>query len=98
MNICQTEMQHWCLNNMFDCDCCGCCCRNLNKSELYRELDRGDGICKYLSGNLCSIYDKRPLFCRVDECFEKFFKNEMTLQEYYELNEKVCKKLRELEE
>jgi len=59
---------------MFACDCCGCCCRNLKKSELYADLDRGDGACKYLVGNLCSIYEKRPLFCRVDECYELFLK------------------------
>lgn len=51
---------------MFKCDCCGACCRHLNLSALYAELDRGDGTCKYLSGNLCSIYEKRPLLCRVD--------------------------------
>ena len=43
---------------MFKCDCCGCCCRNLQLSDLYSELDRGDGTCKYLVGNLCSIYEK----------------------------------------
>ncbi len=37
---------------MFSCDCCGCCCRNLKKSELYAQLDRGDGTCIYLKENL----------------------------------------------
>ena len=83
---------------MFNCDCCGCCCRNLDKSELYADLDRGDGTCKYLAGNLCSIYDRRPLFCRIDECYEQFFKKEMSLEEYYQLNEIECKKLKALEE
>lgn len=83
---------------MFNCDCCGCCCRNVFKSEIYADLDRGDGVCKYLVGNLCSIYDKRPLFCRIDECYELFFKNHMSLEEYYKLNSDVCKKLKELEE
>lgn len=40
---------------MFKCDKCGECCRHLDKSEEYRELDRGDGVCKYLDQNLCSI-------------------------------------------
>lgn len=83
---------------MFKCDCCGCCCRNLNKSELYAELDRGDGVCKYLKGKLCSIYEKRPLLCRVDECYHKFFSEKMSLEEYYELNENECKKLKKMEE
>lgn len=82
---------------MFKCDCCGCCCRNINKSELYSELDRGDGICKYLSGNVCSIYSERPILCRVDECYELFFHQYMGLDEYYQLNEKVCEKLKKTE-
>ena len=49
---------------MFYCDRCGACCRNLRKSKLYAELDRGDGTCRYLAGNLCSIYENRPLLCR----------------------------------
>lgn len=83
---------------MFKCDCCGCCCRNLDKSELYADLDRGDGICKYLVDNLCSIYSERPLFCRVDECYELYFKEEMSLEEYYEINALACEKLKRLEE
>ena len=83
---------------MFNCDCCGCCGRNEFKSEIYADLDRGDGVCKYLVGNLCSIYDKRPLFCRIDECYELFFKDHMSLEEYYKLNSDECKKLKELEE
>lgn len=82
---------------MFECDCCGCCCRNLNKSNLYMELDRGDGICRYLSGNLCSIYEERPLLCRVDECYEIYFKQFISIEEYYQLNKNECEKLKELE-
>lgn len=40
---------------MFVCDKCGCCCRNLDKSEIYSELDRGDGSCKYLE-EICAQY------------------------------------------
>lgn len=58
---------------MFKCDECGECCRNLDKSPLYAELHNGDGICKYLKDNRCSIYENRPLLCRVDECYEEFF-------------------------
>lgn len=79
---------------MFVCDQCGECCRNLDKSPLYAELDRGDGVCKYLAGNLCGIYEKRPLICRVDSCYEEFFKQEMTKEEFYSLNYQVCKRLK----
>lgn len=83
---------------MFECDCCGCCCRNLNKSALYKELDRGDGVCKYLCGNLCSIYETRPLLCRVDECYDLFFSALMTKKEYDQLNLNECERLKKEEE
>ncbi len=83
---------------MFECDKCGYCCKNLDKSFLYAELDRGDGVCRYLEGNLCSIYNKRPLLCRVDECYEKYFSEYMTLEEYYIVNQKICKTLKNKEE
>ncbi len=79
---------------MFYCDKCGECCRNLNLSEIYSDLDRGDGVCRYLEGNLCSIYEDRPLKCRVDDCYV-FFKDNMTLDEYYRVNYEYCQKLKE---
>ena len=83
---------------MFKCDMCGECCRNLDKSDLYRELDRGDGVCKYLEGNLCGIYGSRPLICRVDEAYDAFFSGVMTKHEYYRLNYQACDKLKNREE
>ncbi|GAA6385800.1 hypothetical protein LAWASA_3228 [Lawsonibacter asaccharolyticus] len=80
---------------MFYCDRCGACCRNLRKSKLYAELDRGDGTCRYLAGNLCSIYENRPLLCRVDECYHLFFQEMMTYEEYIRLNKEACKLLKE---
>ncbi len=78
---------------MFKCNCCGECCRNLDKSELYAELNRGDGICKFLKENLCTIYENRPLLCRVDDSYDVYFKDKYTKQEYYNLNYNECKKL-----
>lgn len=75
---------------MFTCDKCGECCRHLNRSELYKDLDRGDGICIYLEGDLCSIYDERPLLCRIDESYKVFFSSLYTKEEYYRLNKKAC--------
>ncbi len=53
---------------MFKCEKCGACCRNLNMASIYSDLDRGDGTCKDLKGNLCEIYRSRPLKWRIDEC------------------------------
>lgn len=83
---------------MFECEFCGCCCRNLDKSELYGELDRGDGTCKYLSGNLCLIYENRPLLCRIDDCYDLYFCKIMERDDYYRLNKIECKKLKNMEE
>lgn len=79
---------------MFNCDKCGACCRNLDKSQLYKDLDRGDGVCRYLQENLCMIYNERPILCRVDECYNYFFKDIMSLEEYYQLNYEACKNLK----
>lgn len=79
---------------MFQCDQCGECCRNLDRSLLYSDLDQGGGVCKYLVGNLCSIYEMRPLICRVDECYEKYFCTEMSREAFYILNYQVCRKLK----
>lgn len=79
---------------MFECDKCGECCRNLKGVSVYADLDRGDGTCKYLKGNLCTIYNERPLFCRVDECYDLFFKKKYTRNEFYLLNYEICDKLK----
>ena len=55
-------------------------------------------MCKYLSGNLCSIYENRPLICRIDDCYDIYFSSLMTLEEYYKLNTQMCKQLKKLEE
>lgn len=81
---------------MFKCDMCGKCCRNLRLSPLYSDLDNGKGICKHLNGNLCSIYESRPLLCRIDESYEAFFKDVISREEYYRLNYEACDKLKEL--
>jgi len=81
---------------MFQCDCCGLCCMNLKKSELYSDLDRGDGICKYfdMKSKLCSIYYNRPDKCNVDKTYDTFFKRRISIEEYYQLNYEACNELK----
>lgn len=83
---------------MFVCDRCGECCRNLHFSEMYIDLDRGDGVCRHLKGNLCSIYETRPLKCRVDDAYAEWFADVMTKEQYYQLNYQSCKLLKRKEE
>ena len=79
---------------MFSCDACGNCCKNLDKSPVYSELDNGNGVCKYLDGNLCSIYKDRPLLCRVDDSYDAFFSGVLSRDEYYILNYECCSLLK----
>lgn len=81
---------------MFQCNQCGLCCKNLTLSQVYAELDRGDGTCKYLKDNLCSIYNDRPLLCRIDESYEVFFRDSFSREEYYRINYEMCNKLKNL--
>lgn len=83
---------------MFKCNKCGQCCRNLHRSSIYDGLHNGDGICRFLNGNLCSIYETRPLVCRVDESYEVFFKEQISYEEYIQLNYSCCKILNDKEE
>ena len=81
---------------MFECNKCGLCCKHVNKSEIYSELDRGDGICKFFDvhTHLCEIYNNRPLVCNIDKMYDTYFSSQMTLEEYYKLNYESCEILR----
>lgn len=74
----------------FPCTKCGLCCRNLN--DAYSDLNRGDGICMYLDteNELCSIYNKRPLKCRIDDSYKQVYYNTIDKESYYQLNAKAC--------
>ncbi len=81
---------------MFDCDKCGLCCQNIGGNPIYADLDNGKGTCRHFDTltNLCKIYAKRPLKCRIDEAYERWFKNSIGLQEYYKLNHEACHALK----
>ena len=81
---------------MFVCDKCGLCCRALAGIEVFKALDRGDGICKYLNeqSNMCEIYEERPLLCNVDKSYGVFFSKYMTRKEYDTLNTEACQQLK----
>ena len=78
----------------FNCDCCGLCCRNIN-SQLLKNFDRGDGVCKNLDeNNLCKIYDNRPDVCNVEVGYKKFFANLYSEEEFFQMNYKICEELK----
>ena len=81
----------------FECTKCGACCKNIAKIAELKEFDRGNGVCLHLnlSTNECEIYAKRPMVCRVDEMFERYFSNIYSKSEFYQLNAKACNLLQE---
>ena len=44
---------------------------------------------------MCTIYNERPLLCRVDESFDRYFKHTMSKEDYYTLNYQACQMLKE---
>ena len=82
---------------MFQCDKCGCCCRHISNSPIYKELDRGDGVCRYLDmeTRLCKIYINRPIFCNVDKFYEQYLLSECSIEEFYSINYESCEILKE---
>ena len=69
---------------------------NLQKSELYDDLNRGDGICYYFDekSKLCTIYGNRPDKCNIDRMYELIFKDAMSQEQYYQMNYVACNELK----
>jgi Fe-S-cluster containining protein len=84
------------VSKIFDCDKCGRCCQIVGQSDSYKDLDRGDGICKYYDDDsrLCTIYKNRPLRCNIDAYYNKYLKDVFPIEVYYQLNYDICKKLK----
>jgi hypothetical protein len=74
----------------FDCSKCGACCRAINTLPQLSSYDRGDGVCKYLTtGNTCSIYERRPDVCRMDQMHPAV----LTTREWHQRNHRACERL-----
>ena len=77
----------------FLCSKCGACCLVAGTKGM---PNRGDGACIYLTkDNLCSVYDKRPLECRVKDSalIIKKQNKDFSIKEYYKANTKACHQL-----
>ena len=79
----------------FPCTACGKCCRNVGKSEQTAFLDRGDGVCYHFNEqtNLCSIYENRPLVCRVEEYYKTYLSDIYEWDEFVKINLEICEKV-----
>jgi len=80
---------------MFPCKQCGCCCRHIGKTYEGKDMALSNGICKYLDQvtNLCTIYEKRPIFCNVDAFYERYFFDKISREIFYQRNIKICSQL-----
>ena len=80
----------------FNCDCCGLCCRHIDKVSQLKNFDEGNGVCKFLDAltNRFRIYFNRPDVCNVEVGYKKFFSEIYTEEEYLRLNYEVCSQLK----
>lgn len=76
----------------FPCNRCGECCKQVGSADETRFLDRGDGTCRYFddAANACSIYDQRPLVCRVDAYYATHYVHLVSWDDFVEANLRVC--------
>lgn len=83
------------LNKPFPCTSCGKCCQSIKNSSQTRHLDRGDGTCRHFVDEtlLCSIYETRPLECRVEEYYQKHLSQTISWDDFIEVNVSICRKL-----
>lgn len=79
----------------FPCTACGKCCRHVDKSEQTAFLSRGDGVCQFFdeTTNLCTIYEERPLVCRVEDYYSTYLADKISWEEFVKLNLEVCERL-----
>ena len=61
----------------YKCENCGACCRHWNPARYNKEIVNEKGDCIYLDINtkLCTIYNNRPDFCRVNKWYNLHFSN-----------------------
>lgn len=80
------------MRNSFPCNACGECCCRVHQSEQTAFLDRGDGICRYFDEQtkLCTIYETRPLVCRVEDYYVAHLQQVIDWQDFVQINLAIC--------
>jgi Fe-S-cluster containining protein len=77
----------------FPCIKCGLCCRTLKFIPAAAVYHNGDGVCRYLKNDLCSIYENRPEICNVERMYDAYFRKIMDEKTFIRTNLIVCLKL-----
>lgn len=79
----------------FPCNGCGKCCRLVDRSHETAWLDRGDGTCRHFDEVTlrCTIYETRPLVCRVQEYYSRHLAGSISWPQFVKINLDICAKL-----
>lgn len=80
--------------SVFPCTSCGACCSSIEGIDFLADYNN-NGKCDMLKNNRCTIYDSRPLLCRIDEAYDQLFSDFMTKKEFYFENARACNQLQE---
>jgi len=67
----------------------------LRHIPILSEYDKGNGVCRYLVNNLCSIYENRPLICNTEKMYLSYFREKMTENEFVTMNMEGCVQIAE---
>ena len=78
----------------FVCDKCGECCRHLDLIPNIESMHK-NGICKYLDGNLCSIYNSRPVMCNRFKLYE-LIENDISEEEFMKKSIFYCNEFKKI--
>lgn len=80
------------------CTQCGLCCKLFHVLppglDIVSILDRGDGICRYLVDNKCSIYENRPLICNSAKMYDLYFMEQFTWEDFQNHLKQQCQELK----
>ncbi|PHQ83878.1 MAG: zinc/iron-chelating domain-containing protein [Thalassobium sp.] len=80
----------------FPCTRCGLCCKNISSVQSLKNFDDGSGRCIHLHDVIgCTIYNERPIACRIDEGYTQYAPSEMSREEYVIKNIEICNFLQE---
>ncbi len=76
----------------FICSACAACCKRAGTIPGFPEPVDAQGVCLHLQADgRCSIYEQRPLICRVDKLYKVLgYDQKMSLKDYYIYNNTIC--------
>ena len=89
----------------YPCEKCGICCTKIDtlKNTIYHDyyvnLDKGNSTCKFFDTKtkLCTIYQTIPIICNGKLLYKKFFSEKYSIEKFYAMNKKICKRLQQEE-